>query len=772
LPEPDANTLYAVYFPPGISINADSSHSCQAGGFCAYHSTSPATATHEFYYLVVPDFSPGSGCDLGCGNGSMFENICTTSSHELAEAISDAEVALAASNAPPLGWYDNETNSQGEIGDMCNQDSDTLPGTTYSVQQMFSKKAWLAGGSDAGTAACVTTRTEANDFSISVSPKTQTVLPGTSPVLTLSSTVTGNPGTLTLTTAQPSGLTVQLGSTAIAANQSTTLTLAIASGVQLKDALVTITATPASGPIHTAAVLVNTGGITITALPPNATFNLATPSFAIGGGCDAGQSVSAVTTIVGTTFGCTAVCSSAGAWSCNLVFSGAIDKQLGQTLTATETDASHVSSSTTATINVDLVAPANVSNLAATPQLIQEVHQNPAVTGSGEAAATVMITASGTTRDTGTAVTGSCTGATFSGNNFTCASSGWAVSVGGGAPQPTFPEGAFTISATETDRAGNPQAGAAASASFTIKTTAAVISDVPPNDTINVARAHYLFNGTCVARDVVTVAFTSQGAPWPGSGAGQATCSGTCGAPAANQWACAIDFANGLTASGLIVTVTSTSNGTSAPDSTLTGIQVDTAAPAAPSFSTPSEGQTVQSPVTLTGTAEASASVSVTLDSQAAQIVAADAQGAWTFSLGQLADGQHVAAAQATDAAGNVSSTARRTFTVSSSSTSPPPQTKAASSGGCSGTGGSPDIGFLAPLVLSFATWRRRSSRSARRRVERTSWLHDWRSKRLLAFARATGYTVPASRAAGQWSQAAAATPKEANVDWYREVVQ
>src|SRR5205823_6265626 len=39
LPQPDANTVFMVHFPPGVSITSDGADSCVSGGFCAYHST-------------------------------------------------------------------------------------------------------------------------------------------------------------------------------------------------------------------------------------------------------------------------------------------------------------------------------------------------------------------------------------------------------------------------------------------------------------------------------------------------------------------------------------------------------------------------------------------------------------------------------------------------------------------------------------------------------------------------------------------------------------
>ena len=79
-------TYYAIYFPPGIKILYYGTFSCQY--FCAYHSTVSATGNiPEFYYGVHPDMTPGSPCNGGCGSGSVFQNYCMVSSHELVEMI-------------------------------------------------------------------------------------------------------------------------------------------------------------------------------------------------------------------------------------------------------------------------------------------------------------------------------------------------------------------------------------------------------------------------------------------------------------------------------------------------------------------------------------------------------------------------------------------------------------------------------------------------------------------------------------------------------------
>jgi hypothetical protein len=137
LPAPDSNTLYMVNFPKGKIISQGGARSCVAGGFCAYHGTFKRNAT-EIYYGVLPDMSAGSGCDTGCGSGAAFDNQTSVASHEMIEAVTDAEVGLATRLGSPIAWYDS---THGEIGDICNGQQGTVTGgdgKTYTVQKEWS----------------------------------------------------------------------------------------------------------------------------------------------------------------------------------------------------------------------------------------------------------------------------------------------------------------------------------------------------------------------------------------------------------------------------------------------------------------------------------------------------------------------------------------------------------------------------------------------------------------------------------------------------------
>jgi Bacterial Ig-like domain (group 3) len=134
----NVNTLYMIYFPAGKTILLGKTTSCQNGGFCAYHnSTNGVFGGKNLLYGVMPDTQPPSLCARGCGSGSPLDIVTNVTSHELAEAATDANTGPVNAFAPPLAWFDP---INGEIADICEgqEASVTANGTPYIVQQIFS----------------------------------------------------------------------------------------------------------------------------------------------------------------------------------------------------------------------------------------------------------------------------------------------------------------------------------------------------------------------------------------------------------------------------------------------------------------------------------------------------------------------------------------------------------------------------------------------------------------------------------------------------------
>jgi hypothetical protein len=252
------NTLYMIYFPPGKTISQGGSNSCQAGGFCAYHGTTSSTLNSKHVlYGVLPDMQAGSGCSTGCGTSTVFGNYTSVTSHELVEAMTDADVGIATTFAAPLAWYDM---TNGEIGDICNgqQGSYTANGTTYTIQLEFSNSANN----------CVNFPVVSGpNFTLSASPSSLTVTQGSSGSSTITVTPSGGfTGSVSLSTsALPSGVTASFGTNPTTG--SSVVTFTASSTATTGTSSVTITGT--SGTLsHTTSI----------SLTVNAT---ATPNFSL-----------------------------------------------------------------------------------------------------------------------------------------------------------------------------------------------------------------------------------------------------------------------------------------------------------------------------------------------------------------------------------------------------------------------------------------------------------------------------------------------------------
>jgi hypothetical protein len=133
LPKPDANTLYMIYYPPGITLTTGGIASCQA--WCGDHEGFDSTAYGPIYYAMMPDVH--GACALGCGfAATSFDSLTIISSHELVEAMTDPHCPdIGQNGAPPAAWMDM---SQAEVGDLCATSpvaaSITYGANTYAVQ--------------------------------------------------------------------------------------------------------------------------------------------------------------------------------------------------------------------------------------------------------------------------------------------------------------------------------------------------------------------------------------------------------------------------------------------------------------------------------------------------------------------------------------------------------------------------------------------------------------------------------------------------------------
>jgi len=230
----NVNTLYMIYFPPGKVITLSGSTSCVAGGFCAYHGTTSNTfQSKNLLYGVQPDMQAG-GCSVGCGTSSVFGNYTSVSSHELTEAITDADVGIATVFGPPLAWYDMADNA--EIGDLCNgqQGSYVANGTTYTIQLEFS---------NAANNCVLPPPAPSPNFTLSASPASLTVTRGNSGNSTITVTPSGGfTGSVNLSVSGlPSGVTATFGTNPT--TSTSVVTLAASSTATTGTFTLTITGT-------------------------------------------------------------------------------------------------------------------------------------------------------------------------------------------------------------------------------------------------------------------------------------------------------------------------------------------------------------------------------------------------------------------------------------------------------------------------------------------------------------------------------------------------
>ena len=118
VPAANANSIYFVFLPSGVTVTMAGQASCSA--FCGYHDAIGG----KIAYAVEP-YPDCQGC---MGGLAAFDGLTVTSSHELCEAVTDP--------VPGQGWYDD---ANGEIGDICAWQ--TKKAGTYTVQLEWSNKA-------------------------------------------------------------------------------------------------------------------------------------------------------------------------------------------------------------------------------------------------------------------------------------------------------------------------------------------------------------------------------------------------------------------------------------------------------------------------------------------------------------------------------------------------------------------------------------------------------------------------------------------------------
>lgn len=393
----------------------------------------------------------------------------------------------------------------------------------------------------------------------------------------------------------------------------------------------------------------------------------------VGGSCETGATVTVREGVLTTL--CTATCS-ASAFTCTTspLAAGA------HTVSAIQVDLAGNSSSTSPgrMFTVDLTAPAPPV-ITAPAADTSTADTTPAIGGTCENAATVTVREGAVTL---------C--------NATCAAAAFSCTSG------ALAEGAHTITAGQTDQAGNPS-GDSPAVTFTVDTIAPADA---PTITAPVAgsatnRRTPTVRGSCETDDTVTV---REGA--------FALCTATCVAAA---FACVtIQLNDGP---HTIAAVQGDRAGNLGPPSASRTFTVDSQAPAAPAITAPADGtRGSEARPPIHGTCEAGAAVTVSTGD--ATVVCADvacATGAFGCTpAAALPVGTTVLSAVQVDGAANASPPSPAVHYTVEAPVDPDPQ-PADDGGGCCAIGGRDPIAPMVPAVLALAALlRRRRPRGGR----------------------------------------------------------
>jgi hypothetical protein len=159
-PTPDDNTLYVLYFPPGVSITLDGSGSCDSFG--AYHNTVQLPYANQLInnvaYAIIPR----------CGTKESTTTV--SASHEIIEAATDPDIGETSLSYYMLNqlW----AVAGGEVGDLCEGIGSS--GTTTTESTFIVQRSWSNKSAASGHNPCVPI--PANDVYFNAAPRQQKVV--------------------------------------------------------------------------------------------------------------------------------------------------------------------------------------------------------------------------------------------------------------------------------------------------------------------------------------------------------------------------------------------------------------------------------------------------------------------------------------------------------------------------------------------------------------------------------------------------------------------
>ncbi len=236
----------------GQGTNPDS----YQGNYCAWHdyngdSTLTGGAASSPYGDIAFTNLPyvldsGTNCGqnfVNSGSAGTLDGVTIVEGHEYAETVSDQN---------PAGGWTNTASGQ-ENGDECawiNPGQQGGSGNVSTGSGTFAMQStWSNDTNECDLShAIIGGGTGTNDFSISASPASLSIVKGSSSVSTISTTVTsGSAATVTLSASvSPSGPTASLSATSVTAGNSSTLTVSVGSSVATGSYTVTVKGTEGS----------------------------------------------------------------------------------------------------------------------------------------------------------------------------------------------------------------------------------------------------------------------------------------------------------------------------------------------------------------------------------------------------------------------------------------------------------------------------------------------------------------------------------------------
>ena len=333
---------------------------------------------------------------------------------------------------------------------------------------------------------------------------------------------------------------------------------------------------------------------------------------------------------------CSALTDAGGVWSCS---SPALSDG-AHPLTAIATDAAGNSSTPSTSITVLIDANAPAAPAITGPAEDAAVNSStPQFSGTAELSVSVAVSSGATTL---------CSGSSDASGNWSCTS---AVNLG---------EGSVSVSAAATD-SSNRTGPSSALRSF-------IVNALPPSAPLISSPV----GGSTVGDNTPQVSGTAEVGSVSVFTDGVSYCSAS--TDTFGNWSCSGVTSLGDEEISFTATVTDSLGDTSAASSVVL-VTIDTAAPAAPSISSPADGAVlVLSQIDASGSAEANSDVDVYDGSTLLCSSSADAGGNWSCSSGaSLAQGEHTLTANATDAVGNESaSSAAVTVSIDSLAPSAP----------------------------------------------------------------------------------------------------